>query len=248
MGEKIRVTIWNEYILEREYPHIAAIYPNGIHEALGDIFRESGNFEVTAVTLDMPEQGLPQELLDRTDVLVWYGHMVHEKISDDLADRIKKRVWDGMGLLILHSSAQSKIFDRVLGTTGEVRWREIGEKERVWVVDRSHPIVKGLPMCFEIPHSEMYGEPFEIPVPEELVFISWYAGGDVLRSGCCYHRGAGKIFYFAPGHEEYPIYYQKEIRKILRNGAEWAVSGGKVEVSFGNVNALEEIEVYKPAR
>ena len=238
----IRVTVRNEYILEKEYPHIEAIYPKGIHEAIADIYREESEFEVTAVSLDMPHQGLDTELLDKTDVLIWYGHMVHEQVEDDLVERIKRRVWEGMGLLILHSSAQSKVFDRILGTTGEVRWREIGEKERVWVVNRSHPIAQGLNMCFEIPHSEMYGEPFEIPAPDDLVFISWYAGGDVLRSGCCYHRGGGRVFYFAPGHEEYPIYYQDEIRLVMKNAARWAAPGTGVKVSFGNVDTLEAVE------
>lgn len=235
MSEKIRVTVWHEYVLEKERADIASIYPKGIHEALGDIFREEERFQVTTVTLDMPEQGLDEKLLQQTDVLVWFGHMAHDKVSDELAERIKKRVWDGMGLILLHSSAQSKIFDRVLGCTREVRWREVGEKERIWVIHRSHPIVKGLPVCFDIPHSEMYGEPFEIPVPDELVFISWYEGGDVLRSGCCYQRGTGKIFYFAPGHEEYPIFYQKEVRTVLKNAIDWARPQWKVEVAFGNV-------------
>ncbi len=246
MAEKIRVTVWSEYILEKEYEHIAAIYPKGIHEAIADIYREDAEFEVRAVTLQMPEQGLGEEVLSETDVLLWYGHMVHEQVEDKLVERIKKRVWEGMGLLLLHSSAQSKVFDRILGTTGDVRWREIGEKERVWVIDRSHPIVQGLPMYFDIPHSEMYGEPFEIPVPEELVFISWFAGGDVLRSGCCYHRGAGKVFYFGPGHEEYPIYYQKEIRQVMKNAVQWAAPGRGVEVSFGKTEALEDVEVFSP--
>ena len=195
----IRVTVWNEYILEKEYSHIEAIYPKGIHEAIADIYREESEFEVTAVSLDMPHQGLGTELLERTDVLIWYGHMVHEQVEDDLVERIKRRVWDGMGLLILHSSVQSKVFDRVLGTTGEVRWREIGEKERVWVVNRSHPIAQGLNMCFEIPHSEMYGEPFEIPAPDDLVFISWYAGGGCTPQRLLLSSGRRQGVLFRPG-------------------------------------------------
>lgn len=248
MKSKIRVTVWNEYVNEKDYPHIARIYPKCIHEALADIYRESEEFEVRAVTIDMPGQGLSDQTLEETDVLLWYGHMAHEQVSDELVKKIQARVLSGMGLLILHSSAQSKIFSALLGTTGNVRWREIGEKERVWAVTRSHPIVEGIPECFVIPHSEMYGEPFEIPEPDELIFISWYAGGDVLRSGCCYKRGAGKIFYFGPGHEEYPIYYQEEIRRILKNAVRWARPALKMEVDFGNVEPLEDIEIYKVPR
>jgi trehalose utilization protein len=68
----------------------------------------------------------------------------------------------------------------------------------------------------------MYGEPFAIPTPDEMIFLSWFEGGEAFRSGCTWKRGNGKIFYFRPGHETYPTYHQKEVRLVLQNAARWA--------------------------
>jgi len=75
----------------------------------------------------------------------------------------------------------------------------------------------------------MYGEPFDIPAPEDTVFISWFAGGEVFRAGVTFRRGYGRIFYFQPGHETYPIYYDESIRLILRNAADWAAPTSRVK-------------------
>ena len=222
---KIRVTIWNENVHERAENAwaelIRTFYPDGIHNALKEEL-SADDLEITAVSLDMPEQGLAQSLLDNTDVLFWWGHVAHAKVEDALVDRIQKRILEGMGLVVLHSGHYSKIFRRMLGTHCSLRWREVGEKERVWVVDKDHPIAAGVPDSFVIPHTEMYGEPFGIPAEAHVVFMSWYEGGNVFRSGVTFQRGQGHIVNFSPGHETFPIYRQPEVVKVLGNAARWA--------------------------
>ena len=219
---KIKVTVWNEYLHEVEVPEIGEIYPEGIHNCIGNFLKEAG-MDVKTATLRMPEHGLTEEVLNDTDVLIWWGHMAHNQVEDEIVDRVYKRVMDGMGLIVLHSGHASKIFSKVCGTdTGLLRWREDGDKEILWVVDPSHPIVDGLDEKIIIPSEETYGEHFCIPKPDDLVFISWFEGGEVFRSGCCYYRGKGKVFYFRPGHETYPIYHQNEIQKVITKAVKWA--------------------------
>ena len=226
---KIRLTIWNEFLHEVwEGPAsdlIRSHYPKGIHNALKDEL-EADDLDIRAVAMSDPDQGLPDELLANTDVLMWWGHCGHDKVADALVDKIQRRVQEGMGLVVLHSGHYSKIFRRLLGTSCSLRWREVGEKERVWVVDRFHPIAQGVPDSFEIPHTEMYGEPFMIPDEAHVVFMSWYEGGNVLRSGVTFRRGGGNVFYFAPGHETFPIYHQPEVVKVLGNAVRWAAQKG----------------------
>ncbi len=222
---KIRVTIWNEFKHERAEgdfgDYIRSFYPKGLHEALKQNLA-ADDLEITAVSLDMPEQGLPDELLNNTDVLMWWGHCAHNLVEDSLVDRVQKRVLEGMGLVVMHSGHHSKIFRRMTGTSCSLRWRECGEKERVWTVDLQHPISRGIPESFVVPHTEMYGEPFGLPDDAHVVFMSWYEGGNVFRSGVTLQRGAGKIFYFSPGHETFPIYNQPEVVKVLGNAVRWA--------------------------
>jgi trehalose utilization protein len=189
---------------------------------------------VKIATLDDPEHGLTEEVLEKTDVLIWWGHMAHHEVKDEIVERVQQRVLNGMGLIVLHSGHVSKIFKKLMGTTCELKWREIGEKERVWVVEPGHPIADGLSEYFEIPHEEMYGERFDIPAPDTLVFVSWFAGGEVFRSGCCYQRGTGKIFYFRPGHETLPTYYQAEVQKVIGNAVKWAAPTDSAPVKFGH--------------
>jgi trehalose utilization protein len=229
-----RVTVWNEGRHEKKNAQIGALYPEGIHGAIAGALRAQG-MTVRTATLDEPEHGLTEAVLAETDVLTWWGHMSHEDVDDKIVDRVQQRVLDGMGLIVLHSGHFSKIFKRMMGTTCNLSWREVGEKERVWVMEPGHPIAEGLPMYFEVPESEMYGERFDIPAPDTLVFVSWYQGGEVFRSGCCYHRGKGKIFYFSPGHETHPIYHQAEIQRVIANAVKWAAPVNGPEVKFGNV-------------
>ncbi len=242
MTDSPRVTVWNEYRHEKSNDKIAAIYPDGIHGAIARHLRTEG-MEVQTATLDEPEHGLTEEVLAQTDVLIWWGHMAHREVSDEIVERVHKCVLNGMGLIVLHSGHFSKIFKKLMGATCDLRWREIGERERVWVVEPGHPIVAGLEKYFEIPHAEMYGERFDIPAPDTLVFISWFQGGEVFRSGCCYNRGRGKVFYFAPGHETYPIYHQSEVLRVISNAARWAAPVAGPEITFGQYpEPLEQID------
>jgi trehalose utilization protein len=237
----IRVTVWNEFRHEQKDKEIAAIYPEGIHGAIAAGLRELGGFEVRTATLDEPEHGLTTSVLAATDVLVWWGHQAHREVSDEIVDRIQARVLDGMGMVVLHSGHESKIFKKLTGTTCRLKWREADEKERIWVVSPGHPIAEGLGEYIELEAEEMYGEHFDVPPPDDLVFVSWFVGGEVFRSGLCYHRGAGKIFYFRPGHETYPTYYNPEVRRVIANGVRWASPVAGPKRVFGNVKPLEAI-------
>lgn len=240
--KKINVTVWNEYAHERENEKIAQIYPEGIHGAIKQKLEEIGDYQITVATLDMEEHGLSDEVLNHTDVLIWWGHCKHSEVSDEIAQKVKERVLDGMGFIALHSAHASKPFKLLMGTSCRLKWRENDEKERVWVIEPSHPIAKNLPEYIEFDEEETYGERFEIPTPDELVFISWFAGGEVFRSGCCYKRGLGKIFYFRPGHEEYPTYYRDDVTRILANAIEWACPDGITKPTLGHVEPLENVE------
>lgn len=216
----MKVLVWNENIHEREQPEVAAIYPKGIHGCIAD-FLSSESVRVDTATLNMPDQGLSEELLAETDVLVWWGHRAHDAITDENVERLSRHINGGMGLVALHSAHHSKLFRRLMGTSCNLKWRH-GDRERIWCALPSHPIARGVPEHFELAREEMYGEPFDIPAPDEVVFLGWFAGGEVFRSGVTYRRGAGRIFYFQPGHEEYPIFHDKNIRQIIKNAVEWA--------------------------
>ena len=252
MTDLPRVTVWNEYYHERQQAQIAEIYPEGIHGAIANYLISQG-FPTQTTTLDTPEDGLTDGLLADTDVLFWWGHMAHNKVSDATVEKVFRRVTEGMGFIALHSAHESKIFKRLLGTSGALTWREASEKERIWVVDPGHPIADGLDEYFELSKTEMYGEPFDIPKPDALVFISWFQGGEVFRSGCCFTRGRGKIFYFRPGHETFPIYHDKNVQRVLANAAKWARPTGTKTVfpywesgmGWNRPEPLEPIEIVR---
>jgi trehalose utilization protein len=233
MTNSPRVTVWNEYRHEKTHAEVAQVYPDGIHEAIAKHLRAAG-LEVRTATLDEPEHGLTADVLAQTDVLIWWGHMAHGEVKDEVVDRVYQWVLDGMGLIVLHSGHFSKIFKKLMGTTCNLKWREAGEKERMWVIEPGHPIAEGVGEYFEIPHAEMYGERFDVPAPDALVLVSWFQGGEVFRSGCCYRRGRGKIFYFRPGHETYPIFYQPEVLRVIANGVRWAAPVAGPPVRFGH--------------
>jgi trehalose utilization protein len=222
MSKALNVTVWNEFRHEQSKQQIRDIYPNGIHGAIADFLNKQEGIQAGTATLDEPEHGLTDEVLNKTDVLIWWGHMAHNEVKDEIVEKVHKRVLDGMGLIVLHSGHFSKIFRKLMGTTCDLKWREIGEKERLWVVEPGHPIVNGIGEFIELPHEEMYGEHFDIPAPDTLVFVSWFSGGEIFRSGCCYHRGNGKIFYFRPGHESFPVYHNPDIQKVITNAVRWA--------------------------
>ena len=218
----IRTLIWGENVHEQKNKIVADNYPTGMHNQIAKLLSSDGNIVTKTTTLQEPEHGCTVEALANTDVLVWWGHAAHGEVQDEIVERIAKRVWEGMGLIVLHSGHFSKIFKRLMGSPCALHWREAGERERLWVTNPGHPIAKGLPAYFELEYEEMYGEPFSVPEPLETVFVSWFQGGEVFRSGLTYRRGAGNIFYFRPGHETYPTYHDANVGKVLRNAVNWA--------------------------
>ena len=218
----IKVTVWNEFIHEKKEAPVQEIYPTGIHNAIADFLNTDQNLWVRTATLEEPEHGLTQKVLDETDVLIWWGHLGHHLVSDEVVERVQRRVLAGMGLIVLHSGHNSKIFQRLMGTSCSLRWRENGDKERLWVVEPAHPVTRGLPEYFELPHEETYGERFDIPAPDSLVLLGWFSGGDLFRSGCCYNRGYGRLFYFQPGHETFPTFYDENVQRVILNAVYWA--------------------------
>lgn len=242
MGQKLKITVWNEYRHEKVHDLVREVYPDGIHTVIAAGL-SADEFEVRCATLDEPEHGLTEDVLNATDVLIWWGHMAHGDVSDEIVNRVHKRVMQGMGMVVLHSGHFSKIFKKLMGTSCDLKWREAKERERLWVVSPSHPIAEGIGEYIELPEEEMYGEHFDIPQPDELVFVSWFEGGEVFRSGCCYTRGQGKIFYFRPGHETHPTYYNEQIRRVIANAAKWAAPSTRPYPKYGHVPVpLEEIK------
>ncbi|OLS40559.1 ThuA domain-containing protein [Bacillus sp. MRMR6] len=236
----VKVTVWNENRHEQKNPVVRDIYPSGIHGAIASFLKAEG-IEAGTATLDQPEHGLTDEVLAGTDVLIWWGHLAHGEVKDEIVQKVQQRVLDGMGLIVLHSGHFSKIFKALMGTSCDLKWREADEKERLWVVSPSHPITEGISEYIELEKEEMYGEHFDIPQPDELIFTSWFEGGEVFRSGCTYTRGNGKVFYFRPGHETYPTYHNKEIQRVIINAVNWAKPVKRERPVYGNAKPLEVI-------
>ena len=220
----IKVTVWNEGVHEKLSNEVAGVYPAGIHGCIKNFLSSQEDMTVRTATLAQRKCGLSDEVLENTDVLIWWGHMAHDKVPDKLVEKIHKRVLAGMGLVVLHSGHHSKIFRALMGTTCNLRWRD-GDRERIWNINPTHPIAQGIPAHFSIDVEEMYGEQFDIPTPDELVFLGWFAGGEVFRSGCCWKRGLGKIFYFQPGHESNPTFHNEYVQRIIINAVRWANPG-----------------------
>ena len=239
----INVTVWNEYRHEKTDEKVQEVYPKGIHEQLKSFLQE--DFTVKTATLDEPEHGLTEEVLNDTDVLVWWGHIAHNEVSDEVVNRVHERVLQGMGLIVLHSGHMSKIFIKLMGTSCDLKWREADETCRIWNINPSHPITDGIGEYIELEKEEMYGEHFDIPTPDELIFINWYQGGEVFRGGCTYKRGNGKIFYFQPGHETYPSYYHPKVQKVIKNAVKWATPTNSTYPAYGHHQPLEKLEDWE---
>jgi trehalose utilization protein len=239
MSDPINVTVWSEFRHEKTNPKVAAIYPRGLHETIAEFLRKQPDFAVRTATLDEPEHGLTAAVLDRTDALVWWGHKAHAAVTDEVVARVRQRVLEGMGLIALHSAHYSKIFKALMGTTCSLKWREANDKERLWNILPSHPIAAGIGEYFEIPAEEMYGEPFGIPAPDELVFVSWFTGGEVFRSGCTWRRGHGRVVYFRPGHETYPTYHHPQVQQVITNSVRWARATVRIPDQCPNTAPLE---------
>lgn len=244
MDKTIRVTVWNEFRHERNNDAVKAIYPHGMHAVIAERLSAAEDVDCRTATLDEPEHGLTDDVLAATDVLIWWGHCAHDEVDDEIVRRVQIRVLEGMGLIVLHSGHNSKIFGRLLGTHCSIKWRESGEKERLWNLAPSHPITRGLGDYFELPNTEMYSERFGIPRPDELVFVSWFEGGEIFRSGCCWQRGHGRIFYFRPGHESFPVFYNENVIRVIANAVRWADSG--VTIPNKGCPAAEPLEELAP--
>jgi trehalose utilization protein len=236
MAEEIRVTVWGEFRHEKSHEAVRKVYPKGMHTVIAKGLNAQEGLKAKTATLDEPEHGLTEAVLKKTDVLTWWGHMAHHDVKDEIVNRVHARVLEGMGLIVLHSGHFSKIFQKLMGTSCNLMWRELeNEHTRLWVTAPNHPIANGLGPYFELPHEEMYGEFFDIPAPDELVLVSWFAGGEVFRSGCCFNRGHGRIFYFQPGHETFPTYYDENVMKVIGNAVRWAArTCCPVPRAFGN--------------
>jgi trehalose utilization protein len=222
MNHMIRVTVWGENVHEQKNKVVAQVYPETMHGTIAKALNSDAGIKASTVTLQDAEHGLTATKLAETDVLVWWGHAAHGEVKDEIVDRVCEAVWSGMGMIFLHSAHFAKPFKRLMGAPCNLSWREAGERERLWVTSRNHPIAAGLPDYFELEHEEMYGEPFGVPEPLETVFVSWFAGGEVFRSGLTYKRGAGSIFYFRPGHETYPTYHDANVQRVINNAVKWA--------------------------
>ena len=230
MAEKIKAVVWNEFRHEKQHEAVRSVYPDGIHKVIADLLNEQADISAGTATLDEPEHGLTDEVLAATDVLLWWGHMAHGEVADEIVDKVQRRILEGMGLIVLHSGHFSKVFRRMMGTTCQLKWREVGERETLWVTRPGHPILRGIEDHFTLEHTEMYGEHFDIPEPDETVLISSFEVGEVFRSGCTFNRGAGKVFYFRPWHETFPIFFDETIRKILVNAVRWAAPAGSMKI------------------
>ena len=239
---KTRTIVWGENVHEQTNAIVAGLYPDGMHNAIRELLATDPSIEAETATLQEAEHGLPQSRLEATDVLVWWGHAAHGEVDDAVVERVAERVWSGMGVIFLHSAHFSKPFKRLMGAPCNLTWREAGERERIWVTNPRHPIAAGLPASFELEYEEMYGEPFGVPEPLETVFISWFQGGEVFRSGLTWRRGAGNIFYFRPGHETYPTYHDANVGQVLRNAVKWAHNP---QPAIADVTAAPNVPVDK---
>lgn len=240
----IRVLVWNEYEHERTEADIAKIYPQGIHQAIADFLGQEEDFSVRTATLLDEHAGITREVLAETDVLIWWGHCAHSLVPDDAVEMIREAVLAGMGFIALHSAHHSKPFRALLGTSCNLTWRESGDREVLWVIEPSHPITRDIDRFFVLEHEETYGEPFVIPTPDKLLLIGNFSGGEVFRSGCLYERGNGKIFYFQPGHEAYPTFYQPAVQSILRNAVRYVAPVYRQEVTCPHVRFITDEDPY----
>jgi len=240
MPRAVRALIWNEFRHERNKDAVKAIYPDGIHAALARGIGSDG-LDVRTATLDDPDQGITDDALAAADVLLWWGHTAHKEVTEATVERVHRHVLAGLGLVVLHSGHESKVFKRVLGTSGALKWREAGEREILWNLEPSHPILDGVGECIDLPHEEMYGERFDIPPPDETLMISWFAGGEVFRSLCTWRRGHGRIVYFRPGHETYPTYHNAEVLRVIGNASRWAARRVTIEPVCVNAKPMQAL-------
>jgi len=225
---KHKVVVWSEGTANVD-PGSKGIYPQDINTAIADGLKplEARGWEIVKASLNDPDQGISQALLESTDVLIWWGHKKHGEVKDELVERIAARVNAGqMGFIGTHSAHFSKPLKKLLGTP--CSWGEYvadGTSAEIIVKEPNHPICKGV-TNFKLPKIERYGEPFKCPTPEAVPLDGLYTRPDGKtqpgRMGLCWTIGKGKVFYFTPGHETYNDYHRPEVRQIFINAVEWA--------------------------
>jgi len=240
----IRVLVWNEFRHERTSERVKAVYPEGIHNAIAEFLGKEEDIEVRTACLDEENCGITKEILDETDVIIWWGHMAHGEVPDEVAALVRDAVLDGMGAVFLHSAHHSKPFKALMGTSCNLTWRETGDSEILWVIDPAHPITRGIDRYFRLEHEETYGEPFVIPNPDKVLLIGNYSGGEVFRSGVTYERGNGKIFYFQPGHETFPTFRVPEVQTIIKNAVRFVAPAYRENIGCPHVNTVDSGEPY----
>jgi trehalose utilization protein len=241
----IRVLVWNEYVHEKQDEGVRKVYPEGIHKCIGEFLSKDEEIEVSYAWLEKDENcGITKEVLDNTDVIIWWGHMAHKRVPDEVAALVHEAVLSGMGAIFLHSGHHSKPFKLLLGTPCNLTWRESGDSETLWVIEPSHPITRDIDRYFVLPKEETYGEPFTIPTPDKLLLIGNYSGGEVFRSGCLWDRGNGKIFYFQPGHETFPIYYDANVQSIIRNAVHFVAPTYRAPLACPHVRKITDPAGY----
>ncbi len=240
----INVLVWNEFVHEKTNPDVKTVYPDGIHNAIADFLGKEDDINVKTATLDDESCGITKEILDNTDVLIWWGHAAHGRVPDEVASMVRDSVLSGMGFIALHSAHFSKPFKLLLGTACSLTWRESGDSEILWVTEPAHPIVRGIDRYFTLEHEETYGEPFGIPTPDKLLMIGSYTGGEVFRSACLWERCNGKVFYFQPGHETYPAFYDKNVQLVIKNAVRYVAPDMRLAPTCPHVRKITDSEPY----
>ena len=147
------------------------VYPDDINTAIAEGLKPMKGWDVVTANLKDPDQGLPDAMLNSANVLIWWGHQKHGDVKDELVQKIVKRVnEDGMGFIATHSAHYSKPLKALLGTNcGWKYYIDDGTPVELIVKAPKHPIAKGI-KNFTIPKTERYGDPFEVPTPETLIF------------------------------------------------------------------------------
>lgn len=240
----IRVLVWNEFRHEKISERVKEVYPDGIHNVIAEFLGKEEDIEVKTAWLDQENCGITKEILDETDVIIWWGHMAHREVPDEVAALVRDAVLDGMGAIFLHSGHHSKPFKALMGTSCNLTWRESGDSEILWVIDPAHPITRGIDRYFKLEHEETYGEPFVIPNPDKVLLIGNYSGGEVFRSGVLYERGNGKIFYFQPGHETFPTFKVPEVQTIIKNAVRFVAPTYRAHIDCPHVRLIDSGEPY----
>ncbi len=215
----IRVRVWCEGTARK------ATYPDDVDGALGQYLGRMEDLRIARARLDDPNAGLSDAELDATDVVVWWGHLRHDDLPADRSRAIVDRVKAAkIGFVALHASCGSRPFRGLMGTTCEPGgWRDDGRPERIEFKAPDHPIARGVEP-FTIPQSAMFAEPFEVPAPESVVFVSNWGPGETFRSGLTWTVGKGRVAYLRPGHDALPVFFHPSVRKVIANAARWAAN------------------------